>query len=425
MFQQIIRNRPVGLAATAVIAAGLFAGHGQAQQIMITEARIGGDNSFEPAVSAPQMKRLSHVLSLNETQAALADEFLRDYHSIFREGAEAVRERMSVVQEEARATGDFSVFGEKIGPLLEEWGRERERLERDMIENLRSLLSEEQLESWPIFERERRRMEQLPDSRLGGEDVDVILLTHEVTTGGEFGQDIIERLDQYAIELDAALQARQRTIESLQEDWREALGGERERLEDIWNEATRKREAVRDINERYARQISELLKEGSGEVAAAGESLWRLYIERAYPMAFEDTRADRMIKGALELEALGDDERALVEGVQLELSQRLDAIGHRLIAELVKEEKELPPFAQNVRIEGGGGAGRAIGLTMTMSGDGEEQYGGLLRERWEASEAAVERLKAGLAPEQIAGISSREEPGTAQRMVMRGFRFNL
>jgi len=423
----MVRHKRIrALGWMSALVASLSAGWvSAAQQIMIQEARIGGDNSFEPAVSAPQMRRLAEVLELNDTQSSLAEEFLREYHRVFREGADAVRERMNEIQEEARATGDFRVFGEKIGPLLETWERDRAQLENEMIDNVRSLLSEEQLERWPLFEREKRRMELLPNSRLGGEDVDVILLTREVSAGDNLAPEIVERLEQYAAELDAALQARQRTIESLEEDWREALGGERERLEDIWNEATRKREAVRDINERYARQISEMLKENADDGDTRGDHLWRLYIERAYPIAFEETRADRMIDGALELESISEDERAMIEGVRSEFEQRLEPLAHRLIMELVKEEKELPPFVQNMRMEGGGGPGRAIGFTMTMGGDEEERYGGLLRERWEASEAAVERLKAVLTPEQIASIHSSEEPGAAQRVMLRGFRFNL
>jgi hypothetical protein len=417
------------IAAVLAVSAttGLAHSPAHAQQIMIQEARIGsgGDNSFEPSTSTAQMKRLAQVLDLNETQSMLADEFLREYHRLFREKADSVRAEMNEIQEEARATGDFSVFGEKIGPLMEQWGRDRTTLEKEMIDNLRSLLTEEQVERWPLFEREKRRMEMLPDSRLGGENVDVILLTQEVLAEKEIPGEMAEVLEQYAVELDAALQARKRTIDSLQEEWMEALGGERDRMEDIWEEATRKREAVRDVNERVAKLIAEMLRQ-SDESSGEGDQLWRLYQERAYPMAFEETRAERMLDGATGLEGLAEDTRSTLEGIRSELERRLDPLAHRLITELVKEEHELPPFVQNIQVEGGGRQGRAIGFTMTMGGGGEDDpTAELLRERWDASEAAVEQIKGLLSPEQVQSLQGREEPAGAQRVMLRGLRFNL
>ncbi len=421
-------SRRIGLKGFGITAALLtcaIAASVSAQQVFFQEARFGGPgggNSFEPAISSSQMKRLAQVLQLNETQGTLADEFLRDYQRQFRLGAERVQDEMSEIQDEARATGDFSVMGEEIGPLFQKWGEESEAMEEHLIADLRNLLTEEQNELWPLFERERRRMDMLPNSRLGGEDVDVILLTQEVCAEEGVPAEVAESLEQYALELDAALQARERTIEGLQEEWIEVLGGEREAMQEIWDEATRKREAVRDINERYARSISEMLKVSD---ATQGEVFWQTWLERAFPMAFEETRGERMADAAADLDGLAEDTLAQVEGVRIDLDLQLAPITHKLIAELVKEEKDLPPFIQNIRVEGGEGGTRGIALTIGGASDGEEPYGGLLKERWEISKAAVDRLETILPPEQWKSIDSQEDASASQGMMLRGLRFNL
>ena len=105
------------------------------------------------------------------------------------------------------------------------------------------------------------------------------LLAVELGIDRSAAPDMNTIFEQYAVEIDAALRSRDRVIEPLQKEFYQALG-DRERAADIWEEATRKRASVRDINRRYVTLIDSMVGE------PAGSDLLTLYEERAYPLAF-------------------------------------------------------------------------------------------------------------------------------------------
>jgi len=406
----------------AILGLGATAPHASAQvarniQFEMSDGPFGGGTT-RPAMNERQFERYARVLGLDETQRIVAGEMLAEYRKKFDEAANEVRERRRELMEKARATGDFGVFREEMPDVNEKWSKASERLERELLDNLRSLLREDQLENWSSFEREKRRAELLPDARLGGEDVDVATLVTEIVGDDETLDEVDRMLDQYAIEVDAALRARKRALEDLQPRWFEAMRSDKEAARKIWDEATAKRAAVRDVNRRYIESIATALDEHSAA------RLREEFLRRSYPLAFEETRAEAMLKEANDLDSLSTDQVEALDAIAEEVNVRLESVSRRLIEEIRKAETEPPAFLDNIQIRGGEGA---VALTVVggRSGDEDEKpYDGLLAERYDYSTSIIERIRTVLTPEQIGRLPdvSRENTGGA---FGRAFRFRL
>lgn len=207
---------------TAMTLFGVTAPTLQAQEQRISMAfSTGGpmnDTSFRPVMTERELKHYGRVLTLDDTQSLLARELLAAYRQTFDAEAEKIRTKQREMREEVQATGDFSIFGRQMGPLMEGWNKTRERLDEELIVNLRSLLREDQADRWPIFEREQRRAKLLPNSRLGGEDVDLLLLVGDLELSEEELARVAPMLEQWAVEIDIALTSRQAALEPLQRE---------------------------------------------------------------------------------------------------------------------------------------------------------------------------------------------------------------
>lgn len=412
------------LVAVLLSATAAFNVHAQQQrQVFVhTEAySVGVDRGFKPALTRQQFDRYGRVLALNETQKLLADEMLAQYRRRFDERAGKVRSERAEIGEEAKATGDYRAYADDLVKIMKSWGRERDELEEELIGNLKSLLNEEQVEYWPLFEREKRRADLLPNARLGGEDVDLIALVQGLEVSEETEEGLAEVLEQYASQLDNALQARERTLESLRPDWRDAMMSDREEAKDIWKEATSKRSAVRNINRRTLRILMAEIDSFEGAQKAAELEL--AYKKKAYPLAYEPTRADRMLEQMAKLVTLSAEQSEQIAAIESDYTHAADGVRGRLISEILKTEGDLPPFLQHFESDGG----MLIAIkVLTTGGDVDEgEYGGLLRDRYDLSKRTIERMKSVLTSDQREVIPNTETPQRKNLWIGRAMRFNL
>lgn len=409
-------------AATACLVTGLTAPATLAQEQRIQMAfSTGGpmnDTSFRPAMTDRELKRYATVLGLDDTQSLLARELLAAYRRSFDAEVEKIRARQRDMREEAQATGDFSIFARQMGPMMEEWNRIRDRMDDELIVNLRSLLREDQADRWPVFERERRRAKLLPNARLGGEDVDLIVLVEDAGLTDEDRARIAPLLDQWAVEIDLALTSRQSVIEPLQREMFEKMG-DRDAVAKIWEQGTKKRLVVRDVNERT---IAALRAELGPEL---GDALHAAYMKRAFPLAFEPTRAHKMFEAVRTFGRLTPEQAPVIDDLETQFLTRLDALSNRLIDAIRKEELELPPFIANMRPANDGRGGRNVEVVLSGAPFGPEQYGGLLKERFDLSRNVMMQIESVLTPAQKESLPAIDMTDTANAIFSRAVRFQL
>jgi len=374
-------------------------GHARAQAVRLEFAASGEDlphDQFVPVMNESQFKRYADVLLLDEVQRMVAEQMLEQYLFKFRERAEEVRDELREIREEVMVTGDWSALGEDMTPLLEGWNAERDALATELLDRIRSLLRNDQLDRWPIFEREKRRADLMNPgkSRLGGEDVDLIaLMSERGIEDAMVAADVAAVLDQYAIEMDSALQSRQRVIESLQKDFYDSFG-DPERAGEIWNEGTSKRVTVRDINQRYVDLIAGLLHEG--------DAAWlrRTYEERAYPLAYEDTRADLMFAEVRKL-GLSDLQIEQIDAFENDFDMRIEPIRRQLIRQIQEDEVKLPAFITNVvKSESGGRIAFTAIAGPGFGGESEDPMAKLLKDRFQLAKGVAAQVQSVLSAEQ-------------------------
>jgi len=397
----------------SMLALFAFAAAGALTPLAVAQGPGDHGMVFRPTVHPAELDRYAEVLSLDDTQTLIAEELLAVYASDFREAAEEVRERIDEIQEEAQSSGNYRLYAQELGPLLEEWGERKNRLEQDLFANLKNLLRDDQLARWETFERERRRHTQLPLARLNGEDVDLIRLVEDFGLEPHVEESLRSLLDRYAQELDLALKQRQDVLPRLEREWREA-SGDREAMTELWQEATRKRVAVRDTNMRYARMIASRLG-GEDE-----KRFIRQFIREAFPIAYVETGADQMFDAADALDSLADDQRATLEQMRENFETRRDALARELVARISEDQTDIPDFIRNIRPSG---SSRRINVVVSTTAK-EDPYDGLLNQRDALSESFVSQIRSVLTAEQAAQLPEIEKP-RRQRFHDRRFRFNL
>ena len=388
---------------TGVIAVLIITLPTLAQQVMV-RASSGSlsANSERPTMTYAEFQQYASVLELDDSQQMLGREFVTTYLDQFESAQQERKEKIEDMAEEATATGDFSIYSKEMPDLHQNWQRTAKRLEDELISNLKSMLNEDQVELWPTFERERRRAELLPDGRLGGESIDLIALLRSADL--ELDENtlaaIAPSIETYAEQIDLALQNRDREIKVLREEWYTAMVNDKDRARKLWDDATDARAVVRDFNQRsrdgFMNELVEL------DQSQAASKLEDLYNRQAYPLAFEQTKAEEALDKIATLEGLSADQQQQVAQVESDLAARLDEFSRRLMIEIRKEEQEFPEFLQHMQIDNGTEGGQIVTLNILTTGENEseERYDGLLHQRYDASKAAVARMKTILTPEQ-------------------------
>lgn len=365
-----------------------------AQNVRFATTSIGGGADFTPAISRSHFNRYAKVLGLEGDLKLIASSVLDSYLDEFRAEAGVVRKKMDDLREEAAATQDFSVFGREMPAIMEAWTKKSEALEQKLFNDLQALLTEDQLAKWPVVERERRRHELLPTGRLSGESIDMIELVERLRTERKRGEEPItlpeeidQLLEQYAVEMDSALQTRQRLIEPLQQSFFQTMVNNRAEGEKIWKEATEKRRVVRDVNRRYLATLKATLGE------ERGVRLEELFMEQAYPAAYAPTKAEKFINLALALDSLTSEQAGALTGFQQSLDARLEPIRRSIVKYTDEEDEKLPPWLENVQVSGDGSRGVALTFAGNMGGDEDNPLQKALRDRFRSSKEILDQAE--------------------------------
>lgn len=376
------------LCALALIGAAAFTQPPAEAQVQIEVATSdyhfgGAGASYTPEVTASKLKRYVRVLGLGEDMATIVEDMHHTYTTTLRSEAEGYREQARDLRDEATATQDWSIFAEQMAPLMKEWSERKKELDEGFLRELKSVLSPEQLTRWPMLERDRRRSKMLPDARLPGEDVDFVTIldpVREELKDSAVRARLDELLEAYMIELDDALTSRQKALETMREEFRQAqMSGDRERAKEIWSDATRKRESVRSINTHLLAVVKGVLDQ---ETAAAVE---RQYLERAYPVAFEPTRAEKYVEKALELDSLTEDQHAVIGSRQDQLLSDLQPIRERLMEAIDEQAAKLPYWMQAMQVSEDENGVFAFTIDNMNDEDEDDPFRDALRERFDLS----------------------------------------
>lgn len=343
----------------------------------------GLSEAFIPDFMRRDVQLLNEHFALDDAQQAIVESLYADYERQFQQGTASVRERINALrptpeQMEELRRFNHSAIERKLGELVEQirelqefdtrdadatadelrdqvralreqmqagdgaameidmmrslmagfdeiiaqWEVEKSRLYEQLLADAKIVLSEEQLQRWPAFERKLRRVKLLPKGELSGESTDVLTLVKELDLepNERPAQSIVNVLAEFEIALDEALRQRSEFLKQSRSQRATVLHeGDLDAAGPLIDTETRLRVAVRDTNERYARSIAETL---SGE---AGQELWQRFQQRSYTTAFRTTRARRAFDAIVQIPDLEPALTSSIEHIRSAYDQQLQA----------------------------------------------------------------------------------------------------
>lgn len=279
-----------------------FAAAASAQSGVMSMGLYNDESSFRPTLSSSDLKLVVRVLNLGDTEKNAVEELHKGYAAALKTEGGAVRDFVNGEIEKAQAMQNVGLLG-PARKRIDEWTKRSEELRKTFLDDLKSLLSREEEARWPIVERELRRLREIGGGRLAGESVDLVRVTEDVLRAAPSG-DLAEMLNRYSSELDRALVARERFLEENSKGFQELIKTDVKKANDVWNEAQRVRGSIRDINERFARQVLEALP-----VEKRPKFELRVF-ELSFPAIVRPSFAEGYLKDVGELDSLTGEQRS-------------------------------------------------------------------------------------------------------------------
>ncbi|MEM7227478.1 MAG: hypothetical protein AAF432_01545 [Planctomycetota bacterium] len=271
-------------------------------------------------------------------------------------------------------------------------------LRDEFVRNVQALLAENQLERWPSLERVLTRKKTLPDSRLDGENVDLIALVEDMKLPASQLDQLEEHLMAYELALDDVLRRRNAFLSEAQQQVDEYLqtSAYDDALE-VVDRATRLRLAVRDTTRTHAQIIAQSMD------ADAASEFETLIDRQTYPRLHRRGIAERSFDRALELDGLDDETMANM----LALREAFDVDCATIDGEIRRAILEHQPRESRRMIES---------MAAASSPDGDQMFeffpgsrdGDPIREAYARRRALeqrhVETLHSMLTPDQVAEL---------------------
>jgi hypothetical protein len=333
------------------------------------------------------------MLALDKDQEDAVKALLESYQQSYRDKAQPVRDRMDKAREEFRETRDPSVWTE-VRTETEKFRPVGEQLTQTFMNDMKSVLNEQQAAKFPSFERALRRNQTMNRGLMSGERVDLIALLEKQEIPEQTRAEIAPMLESYEIDLDRELQARTKLWEELMPKMGELMpqmfggGGASKELQDIMDKGRDAGMRVRDVNRRYARQISGVLPEG---VRGAFDTEFE---KQSYPMAFRDTRISRQLTAVQGFADLSGEQKESIAQLGETFNKESESLTRQLIEATDKMESTV-----------------TADQLMTMfrpGGNDDSPVGQINRKRRDLNRTTQEKLEAILTPEQVKRLPQDE-----------------
>ncbi len=374
-----------GFAAPAMAQGGRGGGGGGGGGMMGMMGGWGGGGMDAPVTKA-EMDRYSKMLKFTDDQKEASKALFEGFEAAFKPKADAARKAMEDAREEFRETRDPGVWtgvGEKMAKMRED----RTAAEKQLLEDVKSILTPEQTAQWPRVERERRRESVMRSGIMSGERADLMKLVENMKLSDEAQKAVQPVLDTYEADIDPVLVKRAEVTEKFTSQGnklREAFmgGGDMSEVNKMFEEGRVAAMKVRDTNRRYAKQIEGVL---SGEDQGKFISEFR---KESYPQIYRTARYGTKVLDAAAAFELDTTAKTSLAAIKDDYNQRTNTMNEQ--AEKAQDTQE-----ESMTIQ-------------TMMGMRDNEDMRKVRDaRRELETKTIEQVKALLTPEQVAKLPER------------------
>lgn len=304
-----------------------------------------GRDAFEPPVNSADLERYAAILALTPEQKETAKVLLEASLAEFQPAAKSARDKLEELRAEFRETRDPSVW-QGMGDIMRDYRTARTAVERAFMSDLQALLTDEQAARWPKVERTHRRERTLARGLMSGERVDLVKIVEGLNLPEPDKAALRPVLEQYEADLDRELVKRNELYDDAERRGME-LWQDPEAREEMFNKGREASKRVRDVNERYARQLEGLLPDGPR--AAFTERVKR----ESFPGVYRETYAQRVLDAAVKFADLDDAQRTSLTALRDSYMRDLAASNAKMEA-AIREREESADFGQAFFGRGGG-----------------------------------------------------------------------
>ena len=264
-------------------------------------------------------------------------------HSAYEAAGKTIDKRANDVidslQEEADATS-LQAIKERMPELMNTAREQRDVAARQLLDDLRSLLTKEQEARWPMLERQRRRETKIgPDCGLlggvSGTGIDLLFLIEGLRLPEAELASVQPELEAYTVEVDRIVRQQQQAdiemTKQMERDYKTGIFDQ-----DAFNAGRR---AVRDrgielrnMNRRYVREVGTKLSDEWRDI------LEETYQRKAMPVIFKETLTGRGLNAVAKFKDLSAEQRVAITELRTEYLKRVTPLNARWADELFSAE---------------------------------------------------------------------------------------
>jgi hypothetical protein len=271
------------------------------------------------------------------------------------EMAERIREQLEQAEEEGNmaardlnapaAAEERQQYFDELRESSKKFEKAKTALKQDFINEVRNQLSSGQQELWPGLERALTRIKTLPEGRLDGERTNLLQIVDDFPLDDDQREAVAEALESYELELHEALVARNAFLREAQSKIDKAIEeGRFAGAISTADKASRRRVAVRGVNEQFAETIAGRLGPGPGEAFRD-----RVLLE-SYPRVYRTTRGQKTFRTAGRIEGLDDEVRSAIDQLEAAYTAELESANERLREAIHRHQpREARQMLENIR----------------------------------------------------------------------------
>lgn len=319
-------SRPV-LTALLITACGAAPAHAQPMMLEMDAPRAS------VPLNSGDLRRVTELLGLNEAQATAVGSLLDACSAESRRIAKDTRDQVQALHAQVLDPSELPELRPQMTELMTRASAERTKLRTQLLDDLKALLTTEQADRWPGFERFVNRRELLPKGVLAGESTDLTACVDSLALTPPLAPELTQMLAEYELALDSALRAREDARKQAMAPAEQAGEGERfDRLRAYMKSRRELGVPVRDINLRYARLLESVVPEDHRSAFA------EVVRARLYPRIYGQTHAQRALEAAGKLDDLSPEQRERVLAIAESFARDAAPINQRWATALAQTQ---------------------------------------------------------------------------------------
>ena len=275
---------------------------------------------LKPAVSTRMLKQYAEMLGLSEDQKRAAEELLAAYQGDFRDSVDRLKEVYTAIQEESQDTGEWEVYQDALPSAMVKFMKKADKLNKGLMDDLKTLLKPAQVDRFPSFERALRRKSVFKMGFEGTQKIDLNDTVENLRLDAGAWGAVAPALGQYEQEMDTVIVTHNTMVREFMDEMLKATEGGKgrmwedpemmEKMQKMQKDFGENAKKFGEINDKYIRQV-----EGQLSDEKKGAFLREIQLTK-YPMVYKRSQASRYIESAEKLADLDAGQKEGLKGIK-------------------------------------------------------------------------------------------------------------